>query len=303
RCVPQPFVQTGHPAWGDPVNHPWTTGLQMSYSTEAILWGNWIKENMADSLPVTVGALVMDNDFGAAYSESFEHWAEENPDVIAEFKPVPHDPAAATVTNEMTTIASGNPEVFISMTTGQACLLAIQEASNSGLSESAQVLFTPSVCKDPQAFTIPAGDSADGWMIVGGGQRVNTDPQYADDPYISFMNETLDAEGLDHTIGNYGTGFSYFAWPTIETLRIASALEGGLTRSNFILALHTLNLHHPGLLPGVSFAVNGADDAYFIEGSDFSKYDAAAQSWVSEGEVIDLNGSSANCAWNGSSCG
>ncbi|MFV0524728.1 MAG: ABC transporter substrate-binding protein, partial [Acidimicrobiales bacterium] len=47
RCVPQPFVQTGHPAWGDPVNHPWTTGLQMSYSTEAILWGNWIKENMA----------------------------------------------------------------------------------------------------------------------------------------------------------------------------------------------------------------------------------------------------------------
>ncbi|MFV0259715.1 MAG: ABC transporter substrate-binding protein, partial [Acidimicrobiales bacterium] len=24
RCVPQPYVQTGHPAWGDPVNHPWT---------------------------------------------------------------------------------------------------------------------------------------------------------------------------------------------------------------------------------------------------------------------------------------
>ena len=52
ECIPQPFVMTGHPAWGDPVNHPWTTGLQMSYSTESILWGAWIKENLADLLAV-----------------------------------------------------------------------------------------------------------------------------------------------------------------------------------------------------------------------------------------------------------
>ena len=33
RCVPQPFVMTAHPAWGDPVNHPWTTGApQLTYS-------------------------------------------------------------------------------------------------------------------------------------------------------------------------------------------------------------------------------------------------------------------------------
>ncbi|MCP3855055.1 MAG: ABC transporter substrate-binding protein, partial [Actinomycetia bacterium] len=51
NCIPQPFVQTGHPAWGDPVNHPWTNGLQLNYATEAILWGAWIKENMADQLP------------------------------------------------------------------------------------------------------------------------------------------------------------------------------------------------------------------------------------------------------------
>lgn len=36
ECMPQPLVATGHPAWGDPVNHPWTTGAQLSYSTEAI---------------------------------------------------------------------------------------------------------------------------------------------------------------------------------------------------------------------------------------------------------------------------
>jgi len=26
ECIPQPFVWTGHPAWGDPEVHPWTTG-------------------------------------------------------------------------------------------------------------------------------------------------------------------------------------------------------------------------------------------------------------------------------------
>ncbi|MCP4303419.1 MAG: ABC transporter substrate-binding protein, partial [bacterium] len=151
NCIPHPFVQTGHPAWGDPVGHPFTAGLQMSYSTEAVFWGNWIKQNMADQLPVKVGGLVMDNDFGLAYKDGFQKWADQNPDVVSEFQAVPHDPAAPTVTNEMTTIAAGDPDVFISMTAGNPCLLAVQEAGNSGMTTDGTILFTPSVCKDPNA--------------------------------------------------------------------------------------------------------------------------------------------------------
>ncbi|MDH3681341.1 MAG: ABC transporter substrate-binding protein, partial [Acidimicrobiia bacterium] len=225
NCIPQPFVMTGHPAWGDPENHPFTAGLQMSYSTEAILWGNWIKENMADQLPVKVAGLVMDNDFGLAYQDGFEKWAEQNPDVVSEFQAVPHDPAAPTVTNEMTTIAAGDPDVFISMTAGNPCLLAVQEAGNSGLTTDGTVLFAPSVCKDPNAYMIPAGDAADGWNIVGGGIKATTDPQYADEPFIKFLNETLDAAGIDTSVGLYGTGFGMFAWAHVEALRIAAELD------------------------------------------------------------------------------
>ena len=46
-CVPHPFVMSGHPAWGDPVNHPWTTGMQMSASTEAALWARGSRTNSA----------------------------------------------------------------------------------------------------------------------------------------------------------------------------------------------------------------------------------------------------------------
>lgn len=65
RCIPHPFVEMGHPAWGDPENHPWTTGMSMPCSTEAPPWANWI----TDSLPrgTKVAALVMDDDVGRAY--------------------------------------------------------------------------------------------------------------------------------------------------------------------------------------------------------------------------------------------
>ena len=302
KCVPQPFVMTGHPAWGDPDLHPWTTGLQMSYSTEAVFWGNWIKQNLTADLPVTVAGLVMDNDFGLAYEDSFEKWAEQNPDVVAEFIPVPHEPAAPTVTNEMTTIAASEPDVFISMTAGNPCLLAVQEAGNSGLTETAKALFAPSVCKDPNAYMIPAGDAANNFLIVGGGAKATTDPQYADDAYISFVNSTLEDAGLDTSVGLYGTGFAQFGWAHVEALRIAAELEGGLTRTNFIIAQRAMDLVHPLFLDGITFSVNGSEDGYYIEGSEFSQYDAANESWTQLGGAIDLNGSSQNCEWGDDGC-
>lgn len=302
NCIPQPFVMTGHPAWGDPVNHPWTSGLQLNYATEAILWGAWIKTNLADELPVKVAGLVMDNDFGLAYEQGFEKYAEENPDVVSEFEPIRHDPAAPTVTNEMTTIASGDPDVFISMTAGNPCLLAVEEAGRSGLVDAGTVLFAPSVCKDPNAYMIPAGDVADGWNVVGGGLRATTDAQWADDPYIKWANEEMAARGLDITVGLYGDGFAWRGWVTTETFRIANELPGGLTRTNYMLALRGLSLDHPILYEGISLEANGAEDGYFVEGSEFSVYDAASETWERSGSVIDLNGSSPNCVWGDTGC-
>ena len=297
ECIPQPFVMTGHPAWGDPVNHPWTTGMQMSYSTESILWGAWIKENLADLLPVKVAGLVMDNDFGLAYELGFEEWAHANPDVVSEFVPVRHDPAAPTLTNEVTTIAAGSPDVFISMTAGNPCLLAIQEVDNSGLLDDLSVAFTPSVCKAVAAYMAPAGDSADDWWIVGGGVKDSTDPKHVDEPFISFLRAELADRGLDPEISLLGTGY-YFAYPHTEAIRVAVELPGGLTRTNFILAARSLDIYHPLLLDGINFAADGAVDGYYIEGSDFSQYDAAEQTWDIVGDIVDVNGGSPNCAWD-----
>jgi branched-chain amino acid transport system substrate-binding protein len=301
NCVPHPFTVTGHPAWGDPVNHPWTTPMQMSYATEAVLWGAWIKANMADQLPVTVAGLVMDNDFGLAYEDGMQKYADANPDVVSDFTAVRHDPAAPTVTNEMTTIASEDPDVFISMTAGNPCLLAVEEAGRAGLTDGETVLFAPSVCKDPNSFMIPAGEVANDWLIIGGGLKAFTDPQYADDPFISFANNLMVEGGEDPTVGLLGTGFN-FAWPMVEALRIAAGLDGGLNRTNFMLAQRAMDITNPMLLDGISFSLDGNEDAYFIEGSEISRYDSAAESWIQEGDVVDLNGSSPPCNWTDTGC-
>ena len=295
ECIPQPFVMTGHPAWGDPEIHPWTSGMIMSYSTEAVLWGTWIKQNLADQLPVKVAGLVMDNDFGLAYELGFEAYAEDNPDIVSEYLPVRHDPAAPTLTNEVTTIAAFAPDVFISMTAGNPCLLAIQEVEASGLLDTLSAAFTPSVCKGIAAYMAPAGMAADGWWIAGGGWIDSTDANYVDAPYIKFLNDTLAADGLDPTVSLYGTGFGDYGWSYNEVLRVAADLPGGLSRSNFILALRTFSGHHPKLQEGIEFGAWGASDGYFVEGSDFSQFDATNQAWVQVGDLVDANGLSPNC--------
>ncbi|WP_420438838.1 ABC transporter substrate-binding protein [Candidatus Poriferisodalis sp.] len=301
ECIPQPFVMTGHPAWGDPVNHPWTTGMQMSYSTESILWGAWIKENLSDLLPVKVAGLVMDNDFGLAYELGFHEWAEANPDVVSEYLPVRHDPAAPTLTNEMTTVAAFEPDVFISMTAGNPCLLAIQEAGQSGLYDDINAkggaLFTPSVCKGIEAYMKPAGDFAHNWWIVGGGSKDTTDPKHVDEPFIKFVNDNLEAAELDPSVSLYGIGYT-FGYPYGEALRVAAELPGGLNRTNFILAVRAIDIYSPLHLDGISAQLNGSADGYFIEGSDFSLFDADAQTWDIIGEIVDVNGLSSNCAWD-----
>jgi branched-chain amino acid transport system substrate-binding protein len=297
ECIPQPLVATGHPAWGDPVNHPWTTGSQLSYSTEAILWGNWIKANLADELPVKVAGLVMDNDFGLAYEEGMATWAEDNPDVISEFVPVRHDPAAPTLTNEVTTIAASDPDVFISMTAGNPCLLAIQEVEKAGLLETLSAAFTPSVCKGIEAFMVPAGEASDNWWIVGGGQKDISDPKYGDDVFISWLNDFFRSEGLDPSISLLGSGI-FYAFGQVEGLKIAAELPGGLTRTNYMLALRSLSVKHPMLLEGITFATDGTNDSYYVEGSDISQFDFANKTWIQVGNLVDLNGSSPNCSWD-----
>ncbi|HUG74231.1 MAG TPA: hypothetical protein VMM81_00950 [Acidimicrobiia bacterium] len=159
-------------------------------------------------------------------------------------------------------------------------------------------------CARPSRPSCPGRGRRGGLLVVGGGLKDATDPQFADEPYVSFMNEQLEAAGLGAAVGNHHTGFGLFGWTWEQALRIAAELPDGLTRPNLILAVRSMeSMSHPLLLEGVEFGVSGvefgvsgAEDAYFIEGSEFSRF-TRPTSRGQEGEIIDNNGQSGLCAW------
>ena len=311
RCIPNPWAITAHPAWNDPVKHPWTTGAALTYSTEAILWGSFIEQRL-NEFPdgVKVGALVMNNDFGKIYDATFRDFLAESPnkDKIEYFTET-IEPTAATVTNEMTTIASKEPDVFIMMLAGTACTQAVVEVAQNGMKDTAKYLFDDQPCGNNATMGKDKvggdGSIAQDWWLVGGGARDMTDPSQAELPYVKFAIDILKAKGIDPKSSGNLNGGEFFAWPMIQALILAGQFEGGLTRSNFVLAQRMMVMTHPYVFEGINWTTDGAKDAYPIEGGVYQQYNVAKQAFERRSDIINLDGKSTPCAWNQStsSCG
>ncbi|MPY93049.1 MAG: ABC transporter substrate-binding protein, partial [Acidimicrobiia bacterium] len=304
RCIAHPLGGiTGHPAWADPVNHPWTTGLQMAYSTEAVLWGAFIEQRI-DEFPgekIKIASLVTSNDYGQAYDTSFRAYLDQSVhNDRFEYVSESIEITAPTVTDPMTTLAAGEPDVFILMGGASQCTQVVHEVAQNGMRDRAQFLITNQNCKGFMTRDKVGGDGevASGWWIMGGGVRDINSPAEDGNPYVQWARDVLTSAGIDHrTSSNFSLGIEY-AFPLVQGLRIAGELDGGLTRTNLMVALRAMEMTHPMLLPGIQFNLRGNADAYFIEGSDISQYDAAGQEWVPTGGVIDLSGKSKNCAFD-----
>jgi branched-chain amino acid transport system substrate-binding protein len=308
RCVPQPFAMTAHPAWGDPVNHPWTTGaVQLTYTTEGLLWAAFIEQHL-DEFPadrkIRVASLVQNNDFGKSYDASFKAALASSPalkDRVDYFNET-IEPAAPTVSDPMTTLAARSPDVWISMLAGAQCTQIVVEAAQNGMQTQAKYLFTSQGCASSAFMGKDKlggdGSAGEGWMVVSPGIKDVRDPAYADDAYVEWLVGAMKAKGLDPiTTPTLGSGINY-AFPAVQALAIAGQLPGGLTRSNYILAIRSIDMTSPMLLPGLPLHMDGLNDSFIVQGGVFQRWDAAKQSFVNQGEVVSLDGKEKNCAWD-----
>ena len=308
RCVPDLIAMTGHPAWADPINHPWTSGAPVpSYTTETQLWGTFIEQRLGEfptDKKVVVCALVMNNDFGKVYDAGFRSYVAQSAKLKdrVEFVTETIEPTAPTITDPMTTLGSKNCAFYIAMTAGTSCTQSVVEAAQNGMKEKVKYLFQPLTCAGTSFISKEKvggdGTASKGWHMFNPGIKDIKDPTLSADPWMVFIKDLLTKKGIDpNSSSSLGNGFGY-AWPFVQTLLVAQELPGGLTRTNLVVAHRTLSMTPPTHLYGIKLEMNGNKDAYLIEGGQFAVFDSTKQVWELEGSRIDLNGKSSLCAWS-----
>ena len=177
ECMPQLLNGTGAPQWGDIDNHPWTTGMQLDYASEAGLWAEWLKTEHPDK--TKVAALTFNNDFGKSYVNGFAQFIKGSDIQVVdqEF----HEPTAPDVTNQLTTIAASGADVVLLETTGTFCTQAMAELEKN--TSFNPIVIMSGTCGSLSQFFQPLIDqglTGDDTHIIQYLKDVN-DPQYADD--------------------------------------------------------------------------------------------------------------------------
>ena len=121
ECMPQLLNGTGAAQWGDVQGHPWTTGMQLDYFTEAGLWAEWLKTKFPERRKVA--AITFNNDFGQSYRNGFRHDIKgSNIEVVDRA-----DPRAdgAEPRQPVHHAAASGAEVLLIETTGTYCTQAM----------------------------------------------------------------------------------------------------------------------------------------------------------------------------------
>lgn len=234
----------------------------------------------------------MNNDFGKTYQSRLQQCeADGQIEIVAEQL---HDPAAPDVSNEMTTLAATDADVFVAGTTAAFCP---QAAGTVAATDWRPLFYMSYTCNALSSFFAPIQDQAALLAEEGSGVRMTNsnkvcgDPTYADDPYMVLTEEVLDEYGgVSCADGSYSTGI--LLGSMLENiLRDAAARPGGLNRVNVMAATWNLDTVNEGMIGG-TFMTDGTNDAYLVESAQVQQVVVVdgELTFESLGDVIDIEG-------------
>lgn len=90
-------------------------------------------------------------------------------------------------------------------------------------------------------------------------------------------------------------GVALAGWTWVQTMEIAHQLPGGLSRTNLLLAMHSLDLKPPGMLRELRIQTDGLTDQHPIESSLLGRVTGANNiEWI---EDRSIEGQTPGCSW------
>ena len=288
ECMPQLLNGTGAAQWGDVEGHPWTTGMQLDYFTEASLWAKWLEANKPTA---KVAELTFNSDFGHSYTAGFA-FATKGTDITV-VEQQEHEPTAPNLDNQFTTLAASGADVLLLETSGAFCTQAMANVEKQ--TSWKPLVIMSGTCGSLNQFFKPLIDqglTGANTQLVQNFKDVN-DPALQSDPIVQLYQKVMQEQGLDYKVTTYFTGW-IFAWYMVDILKNASTYEGGLDRGNIMLAARNIHEVSPMLIDGLTSITEGKDDAYLTEGGRMVKYTItdpkALGTFEPVGDLINLEG-------------
>jgi branched-chain amino acid transport system substrate-binding protein len=273
--VPQVYVATGASNWGSDVKaHPWTTGWQPNYVTEAQIYAEYLEKNKPDA---KVAVLYQNDGFGKDLLGGFEKGIEGTDiKIVAKESYEVTDP---TITSQMRKLAGSGADTFLNITTPKFSALAIATIAKSdwkplhilnnvgasktlvlkpvGL-ENAKGIISSTYFKDPEA------------------------EQWSGDP---AMKEYKDAMAKFAPRADPNEAFCAYGWTAAATMVEALKNMKEPTREALMESIRSMDTEIPMLLPGIKVQMDGESDGFPIEAMQIMEFDGT--NWQLQGDVIE----------------
>jgi branched-chain amino acid transport system substrate-binding protein len=272
NCVPNLFAATGSPAWGNP-DYPWLIGSELvPYPLEMKAFFDYLQENKPDA---RVAILRASDDFGRAYSESFESLIEGSDiTIVAEEE---YNPEQFNTKPQVTTLAASNADTWILGATLLGCPDALKNAAAEGW-EPLTYMSGTCTSKTLMAAANPAGD---GVLSVAPVMDPN-DPQFAQDPEMQLYQENAEGDTTNSIVA--------YGWTTAALLVHTLEQAEAPTRLAVMEAASNLDVTNVGLMfEGQTFVTN-AEDRFVGESFHLVQYANADGFFKQVGELTDENG-------------
>ena len=275
--VPQVYVATGASSWGaDVASHPWTTGWQPNYVTEAQIYAEYLKQNKENA---KVAVLYQNDGFGKDLLGGFEKGIEgSNVKVVAKESYEVTDP---TITSQISKLAGSGADTFLNITTPKFSALAIATIAKS---DWKPLHILNNVGASKTLVLKPVGFENAKGIISTTYFKDPDSPDWADD---EAMTEYKDNVKKFEPRANPSDSFTAYGWTAAATMVKALDDMKEPTRDSLMESIRSMDTEIPMLLPGIKVQMDGESDGYPIEAMQIMEFDGT--NWKLQGDVIEAS--------------
>jgi branched-chain amino acid transport system substrate-binding protein len=272
--VPQLFITTGSPMFGDPQHYPLTMACLPNYQTEAHIYAKQILRTKPDA---KIGLLYQNDGYGKDYLFGIRGGLGDHATMIV--KEVSYEASEPTVDSQIVQLQGSGADTFLIAATPKFAAQAIRTAYDISWMPERYMTYTASSIT---ATLKPAGLEKCKGLITAAFTKDPADPRWKDDPgykeWAAFVAKYLTAADLIdfNAIAAFGVA--------AMLVQVLKQCDDDLSRENIMRqAANIKDLELPMLLPGIR--VNTSPDNFYpIRQLQLSRFNG--ESWELFGDLI-----------------